>query len=110
MFGSFAEFLGALVRPTLALSASTAVVGLLFAWLKPASARLRRAVWLMVLLQGVVLLRIMVLIPWYEPGAKARPPVVRTDTTRFAETDDARSEVATEWTPASVPEGSVLIN
>ena len=47
----------------------------MLSWLRPESPRLRRIIWLLVLLQGMILLRIPLAIPWYQAEAGvAMPP------------------------------------
>jgi hypothetical protein len=62
-----AGLLLAIVRATVALSLSAGIAWGLLSWQQPKSPRLRRTVWWLVLMQGVVLLRIPVTIPWYAP-------------------------------------------
>jgi beta-lactamase regulating signal transducer with metallopeptidase domain len=74
MFTSLADFLAAMLRATAALGLSAGIAWAVLAWLKPRSPRLGRLVWLLVLLQGVLLLRIPVAIPWYSAAAPAVVP------------------------------------
>jgi beta-lactamase regulating signal transducer with metallopeptidase domain len=65
MFTSLSDFLTAMVRATAALSLSAVIAWGVLSWFKLQSPRVGRIVWLLVLLQGIILLRIPVAIPWY---------------------------------------------
>ncbi len=65
MFTSALSLLLALARSTIALSLSAAAAWLLLRWFNPESPRLSRIVWMLVLLQGIILLRIPLAVPCY---------------------------------------------
>ncbi len=73
MFTSFSDLLASIVRATAALSLGVIAWGVL-SWFKLQSPRVGRIVWLLVLLQGIVLLRIPVAIPWYPAAARFTTP------------------------------------
>ena len=68
MFTSLSDLLAAIVRATAVLSLSAVIAWGVLSWFKLQSPRVGRIVWLLVLLQGIVLLRIPVTIPWYAGG------------------------------------------
>ncbi len=74
MFSSLTDFLAALLRATVALSLSAGIAWTVLESLKPQSARLTRLIWWLVLLQGIILLRIPVAIPWYAAITPAAAP------------------------------------
>ena len=74
MFTSFSDLLAAIVRATAALSLSAVIAWGVLSWFKLYSPRLGRIFWLLVLLQGIVLLRIPVAIPWYPAATHFTTP------------------------------------
>ena len=76
MFTSFSDLLAAIVRATAALSLSAVIAWGVLSWFKLYSPRLGRIVWLLVLLQGIVLLRIPVAIPWYPAATQFHDAVI----------------------------------
>src|SRR5262245_5655900 len=76
MFTSVLHLLPAVARATLALSLSAGIAQGLLAWFKPQSPRLRRIIWMLVLLQGIILLRIPIAIPWYAPDTDSTLPSI----------------------------------
>src|SRR5262245_12112720 len=76
MFISVSDLLLAVARATVALSLSAGITQGLLAWFKPQSPRLRRIVWMLVLLQGIILLRIPVAIPWYAHDTDSTLPSI----------------------------------
>ncbi len=83
MFSSLTDFLAALLRATVALSLSAGIAWTVLAWLKPQSARLTRLIWWLVLLQGIILLRIPVAIPWYSAAAPVVVPAPESNRRLF---------------------------
>jgi beta-lactamase regulating signal transducer with metallopeptidase domain len=75
MSTSLSDFLTAMVRATAALSLSAVIAWGVLSWFKLQSPRVVRIVWLLVLLQGIVLLRIPVAIPWYPAAARFTMPL-----------------------------------
>ena len=75
MFTSLSDLLAAIVRATAALSLSAVIAWGVLSWFKLYSPRLGRIVWLLVLLQGIVLLRIPVAIPWYPAATRFTTPL-----------------------------------
>jgi len=76
MFISVSDLLPAVAWASVALCLSAGIAWGLLGWFKPQSARLRRIVWMLVLLQGIILLRIPIAIPWYTPDTNSTLPVV----------------------------------
>lgn len=107
MFTSLSDVLLAVVRATAALSLSAGIVWGLIRWFKPASPRLQQAAWLLVLLQGIVLLRFPVEVPWGTAdvaiaikSASAETPSLALDFNRLA---DPQPRSPSSLQPASVP-------
>ena len=76
MFISVSDLLPAVARATVALSLSAGIAQGLLVWFKPQSPRLRRTIWMLVLLQGIILLRIPVAIPWYAQDTDSTLPTI----------------------------------
>jgi beta-lactamase regulating signal transducer with metallopeptidase domain len=76
MFISVSDLLPAVARATVALSLSAAIAWGLLRWFKPQSPRLHRIIWMLVLLQGIILLRIPVAVPWYAQDSGITVPRV----------------------------------
>ncbi|HEV3024045.1 MAG TPA: M56 family metallopeptidase, partial [Pirellulales bacterium] len=70
-----AELVSGLQRTTLALAATALVVWCLLRLTRSSSPALHRAAWIAVLLQGWMLIRWVVNVPWYDPPSRVpRPP------------------------------------
>jgi beta-lactamase regulating signal transducer with metallopeptidase domain len=71
------ELIFRLAQATVVLAASALVIRGLIRLLRPASPAVQRIAWLLVLVQGIVLVRFPIHVPWYEPEpADASPPVL----------------------------------
>lgn len=79
MVPSSVEAIRLLLQATFALSLSAVLVAGLVRWFKPASTTLQRMVWLLVLLQGVVVVHLPVQVAWYERETLEPAPIVEND-------------------------------
>ena len=70
---STAELIVLLIQATVLLAASALLVRGLIWLLRPASPTVQRIAWLLVLVQGIVLVRLPIHVPWYEPGPVMAP-------------------------------------
>src|ERR1043166_9549587 len=76
MLISISDLLPPVAWASVALSLSAGIAWGLLRWFKPESPRLRRIVWMLVLLQGIILLRIPVAVPWYADDSRITIPRV----------------------------------
>ncbi len=79
MVPSSVEAIRLLLQATFALSLSAVLVAGLIRWLKPASVTLQRIIWLLVLLQGMIVVHLPVRVAWYERETLEPAPIVEND-------------------------------
>ena len=79
MVSSSVDAIRLLLQASLALSLSAVLVAGLIGWLKPASVTLQRIVWLLVLLQGTVIVHLPLQVAWYERETLEPAPIVKDD-------------------------------
>lgn len=96
MVSSSVEAIRLLLQATFALSLSAALVAGLIKWFKPASATLQRIIWLLVLLQGTIVVHLPVQVAWYERETLAPALIVDNDgATEDTATSNSRSVAVT---------------